>query len=80
VTGPRAWQAARDGTSDPERHVVAPDLAADREALARLGARDGLRIPPVIKSIDPNGGPPRQVDVSRALSALGDQGTWGRHA
>jgi hypothetical protein len=26
VTDPRAWRAARDGTSDPERYVVAPDL------------------------------------------------------
>ena len=26
VTGPRAWQAVREGRSDPERHVVAPDL------------------------------------------------------
>jgi len=26
VTGPRAWRAARAGTSDPERHVVHPDL------------------------------------------------------
>lgn len=26
VTGPRAWQAARAGKSDPERCVVAPDL------------------------------------------------------
>src|ERR1700728_4405936 len=26
VTGPRAWRAARAGTSDPERHVVTPDL------------------------------------------------------
>ena len=26
VTGPRAWQAVRDGTCDPERHVVFPDL------------------------------------------------------
>ena len=26
VTGPRAWQAARAGKSDPARHVVAPDL------------------------------------------------------
>jgi hypothetical protein len=26
VTGPRAWQAARAGRSDPERHVVAPNL------------------------------------------------------
>jgi hypothetical protein len=26
VTGPRAWQAVRDGTCDPERHVIFPDL------------------------------------------------------
>jgi Transglutaminase-like superfamily len=26
VTGPRAWKAAREGRSDPERHVVHPDL------------------------------------------------------
>lgn len=129
VTGPRAWQAARAGTSDPERHVVAPaldipvlrgwpyiahnvihDLAAlnktemllwdswgmqlshgpgpvpeadaavldevcavtadpgsDQGVLAKLGSRDGLRVPPAVTSFDPNGGPPRQVDVSRAL-------------
>ena len=24
VTGPRAWQAARAGTSDPERHLTSP--------------------------------------------------------
>lgn len=136
VTGPRAWRAARAGNSDPERHVVTPDLdipatrgwseiahhvvhdlaalnktemlvwdswglldadwagpppedttvideisavmdeisavtadpAADRETLARIGARDGLRVPPVVTSIDPNGGPSRRVDVSRALA------------
>ena len=28
VTGPRAWQAARAGASDPERHLTAPDLDA----------------------------------------------------
>ena len=28
VTGPRAWQAARAGMSDPERHLTAPDLDA----------------------------------------------------
>ena len=129
VTGPRAWQAARAGESDPERYVVAPeldipalrgwpyiahhvihDLAAlnktemllwdawgmqlsegggpvpaadaalldevsavtadpgsDPGVLAEVGARDGLRVPPVVTSFDPNGGPPRQVDVSRAL-------------
>ncbi len=26
VTGPRAWRAARAGSSDPDRHVVSPDL------------------------------------------------------
>jgi Transglutaminase-like superfamily len=26
ITGPRAWQAAREGKSDPDRHVVAPEL------------------------------------------------------
>jgi hypothetical protein len=129
VTGPRAWQAARAGESDPQRHVVAPDLdipdlrgwpyiahnvihdlaalnktemllwdawgmqlsegggpvpAADAAlldevsavtadsrvspgTLAGAGARDGLRVPPVVTSFDPNGGPPRQVDVSRVL-------------
>jgi hypothetical protein len=129
VTGPRAWQAVRAGDSDPERHVVAPDLdipalrgwpyiahnvihdlaalnktemllwdawgmqltegagpvpAADAAlldevsavtadpdsdpgVLAGMGARDGLLISPVVTSFDPNGGPPRQVDVSRAL-------------
>jgi len=129
VTGPRAWQAARAGESDPERHVVAPDLdipvlrgwpyiahnvihdlaalnktemllwdawgmqlsegsgpvsaadaalldeisattgdpGSDPGVLAGIGARDGLRVPPVVTSFDPNGGPPGQVDVSRAL-------------
>ncbi len=28
VTGPRAWQAARAGTSDPERHLTGPELDA----------------------------------------------------
>jgi transglutaminase superfamily protein len=142
VTGPRAWQAARAGISDPGRHVVTPGLdipatrgwpeiahhvvhdlaalnktemlvwdswglldaawagpspwagpssrdnaltdeisavideisavtadpAADRETLARIGARDGLRVPPVVTSMDPNGGPPRRADVSRAVA------------
>ena len=129
VTGPRAWQAAREGRSDPERHVVAPDLdvpvlrgwpylahnvihdlaalnktemllwdgwgrqlgygpgplpeedaavldevcaaTADPgttpDVLAELGERDGLRVTPIVTSFDPNGGPPRQVDVSRDL-------------
>jgi hypothetical protein len=127
VTGPRAWQAARAGLSDPGRHVVAPELdipdlrgwpylahnvihdlaalnraemllwdawgiqlshgplpdadsamldevsavtadpASDPGVLARLGSRDGLAVPPTVTSFDPNGGPPRQVDVSRAV-------------
>jgi hypothetical protein len=129
VTGPRAWQAAREGRADPERHVVAPDLdvpvlrgwpylahnvihdlaalnktemllwdawgkqldygpgplpEADAavldevsaatanpgttlEVLAELGERDGLAVTPIVTSFDPNGGPPRQVDVSPDL-------------
>jgi hypothetical protein len=132
VTGPRAWQAARAGTSDPERHVVAPDLhgpmtrgwpyiahnaihdlaalnktemllwdawgmqlrsgtglvpaadaavldqvcavtaepCSDPSLLAELGSRDGLRVPLVVTSFDPNGGPPRNVDVSRTFGRL----------
>lgn len=139
VTGPRAWRAARAGTSEPERHVVAPDLgdsmtrgwpciahnaihdlaalnktemllwdawgtllsgspgpvpAADAAmldeicavtadpdcepgVLAKLGGRDGLRIPPVITSFDPTGGRPRQVDVSRALQRLSSPARLG---
>jgi hypothetical protein len=130
ITGPRAWQAVRAGTADPERFVVVPgideptirswpyiahnaihDLAAlnktemilwdawgmqlrngpgpipdtdvalldeicavtadpgcDPGVLAELGARDGLRVPQVVTSFDPTGGPPRQVDVSRTLA------------
>ena len=51
-----------------EISAVTADPAADRETLARIGARDGLRVPPVVTSIDPNGGPSRRVDVSRALA------------
>jgi hypothetical protein len=129
LTGARAWQAARAGTSDPARHVVAPgldipmlrgwpylahnaihDLAALNKTelllwdcwgmelaigpgpvqegdavvldelcavtadpavspgvLAGLGSQDGFRVPPTITRFDPNGGPPHEVDVSRAL-------------
>ena len=130
VTGPRAWQAARAGQADPERHVVHPDLdmpvlrgwpylahnaihdlaalnkaemllwdawgmqlghgpgpvpeadravldevcaltadpAVPRDALAELGGRDGLRVPPAVTSFDPGGVPPCQVDVARVTS------------
>ena len=140
VTGPRAWQAARAGTSDPERHVVSPDLGdwmtqgwpyiahhaihdlaalnktetllwdawgmqlgwnaagglpdadaavldeicavtadpdSDPDILAGIGVRDGLRIPRVVTSLDVNGGPPRQVDVSRALRRLSSPARMG---
>lgn len=56
MTGPRAWRAARDGSVDPARHVVAPDLDVPV-----------LRVPSAVTSFDPNGGPPRQVDVSRVI-------------
>jgi hypothetical protein len=130
VTGPRAWRAARDGSSDAGRYVVAPELdipglrgwpylahnaihdlaalnkiemllwdiwgmelghdvevpqpdvamldevcavTADADVspgvLAELGQRPELRVPPTVTSVDPNGGPPRRVDVSRALGA-----------
>jgi len=130
VTGPRAWQAARAGKSNPAKHVVAPDLdipvlrgwpyiahqaihdlaglaktemllwdgwgmqlghgpgpipqadaavldeicarTADPGAalgdIAALAQRDALRVPPAITRFDPYGGPPQQVDVSRAIS------------
>lgn len=129
ITGPRAWQAVRAGTADPERFVVAPELEVpvlrgwpyiahnaihdltalnkaemilwdawgmqlghgpgevpdedaavldeicavtadpdcDPGVLAGLAARDRLRVPPVVTSFDPMGGPPRQVDVTRTL-------------
>jgi hypothetical protein len=43
-------------TADPG---TAPDV------LAELGERDGLRVTPVVTCADPNGGPLRQVDISR---------------
>ena len=61
----------------PEADAGSPrrGLRADRrpcasspDAVAALGGRDGLRVPPMVTSFDPTGGPPRQVDVSRVLS------------
>jgi hypothetical protein len=43
-----------------------PDVAPD--AVAALSRRDGLRVPPAVTRIDPNGGPPRQVDMTRVLA------------
>jgi hypothetical protein len=129
VTGARAWQAARAGTSDPDKHVVSPDLdvpalrgwpylahnaihdlaalsktemilwdvwgiqqghgdgmvpeadaklldevcaltaapGTSPEVIADLAQREELRVPQVVTSLDPLGGPPSQVDVTRAL-------------
>ena len=132
ITGPRAWQAARAGMSDPDRHGhpdadlpilrgwpiiadhVVHDLAAldttemllwDRwgmlatpgwmtpgpipepaaamldeicaatadpavspDAVAALGARDGLRVPETVTRFDPNGAPPQRADMTRVLA------------
>lgn len=130
LTGARAWQAARAGLTDPERHVVWPDLdipalrgwpylahnaihdlaalnktemllwdvwgmqldhgagpvpevdavvldevctvtndpASGPDVIAKLAGRDGFRVPATVTRFDPNGGPPQDVDVSRALA------------
>ena len=130
VTGAHAWQAARAGTSDPDKHVVHPDLEIQvlrgwpylahnavhdlvalnksemllwdmwgmqlghgpgpvpesdaalldevctftahpgtaAAVIAALADRDGLRIPPVVLSADPNGAPPRKVTLRKAPS------------
>jgi hypothetical protein len=44
------------------------DPGSSPDALAELGRRDELRVPTVVTSFDPYGGPPRQVDVSRTLA------------
>jgi hypothetical protein len=48
--------------------ALTADPAVTTDALTELGGRDGLRIPPTVTSFDPNGAPPRQVDVTRVLS------------
>ncbi len=50
------------GTADP---AVSPN------AVAALGARDGLRVPEMVTRFDPNGAPPQQADVSQVLAARG---------
>ena len=47
---------------------VTADPAVTPAALAELGGRDGLRVPPVVTRFDPAGGPPLEVDVSRVVS------------
>jgi hypothetical protein len=51
--------------------AVTIDPGRDPGALAELGALDALRVPQVVTSFDPMGGPPRQVDVSRTLGTDG---------
>jgi hypothetical protein len=53
-----------------EISTVTADPDCEPGVIAGLGGRDGLRLPPVVTSFDVNGGPPRQVDVSRALRRL----------
>jgi len=48
--------------------ALTADPAVTADALTELGGRDGLRIPPTVTSFDPQGAPPRQVDVTRVLS------------
>jgi hypothetical protein len=76
------WNAA-GGLPDGDAAVldeicaVTADPDSDPDILAGIGARDGLRIPQVVTSFDVNGGPPRQVDVSRALRRLSTRRGWG---
>ena len=51
--------------------VAAAMKSEDRpawEELARGYKADGLRVPATVTSYDPNGAPPRQVDVARVTS------------
>jgi Transglutaminase-like superfamily len=50
--------------------ALTADPAVTPAALAELGGRDGLRVPPVVTRFDPAGGPPLQVDVSRVVSRV----------
>ena len=65
--GPGPLPHADQGVLD-EVCALTADPAATQATLAELAGRDGLRVPPVVTSFDPVGGPPRQVDVSRLLS------------
>ena len=58
---------AADAAVLDEVCAVTAEPGSDPLVLAELGSRDGLRVPPVVTSFDPMGGPPRKVDVSRAL-------------
>ena len=59
--------SAADAAMLDEVCAVTADSGIAASTLAEVGARDGLRVPPAVTSFDPNGGPPRQVDVSRTL-------------
>jgi hypothetical protein len=59
--------ASQSPVTEPGAAAAAID-AARSEILAELGRQPGLQVPPAVTSVDPNGGPPRQVDVSRALA------------
>jgi len=47
--------------------AITADPDCDPDVLGKLGTRDELRVPQVVTSFNPLGGPPRQVDVSRTL-------------
>lgn len=57
-----------DGAVLDEVCALTCDPMVSPGTLDKLGERDGLRIPSTVTSFDPNGGPPRQVDVSRVLA------------
>jgi hypothetical protein len=74
----RQHWATQSGVTDPGLAAAAIDaLPSDIAALCKASSQlvfhyragDGLRVPPVVTSFDPMGGPPRQVDVSRTLGS-----------
>lgn len=73
-----AYWATRSPVIDPGAAAAAIDkLPANIPALRRASSQLVFHL---IKSAGPNGGPPRQGDVSRVLSASSSQETGGRHA
>jgi hypothetical protein len=69
-------QQGHDGGPIPEADAklldevcaLTADPATPVQVLAGLAQREELRVPQVVTSFDPYGGPPRQVDVTRALA------------